>query len=65
MRPTIDYLEATIERADKTIAHYQRLMAGAGLTAADKRKARLGIIRAVMERAWAREQIEARELVEI
>jgi hypothetical protein len=51
------------EHADKAISHYQRLLAGRGLTSADKRMFRLLLIGAVFQRAQARQTIERLEQV--
>lgn len=49
--------EDTYERADRAIAHYQRLLAGS-LSPAQRHEARLALIRAVFQRAEARQQVE-------
>lgn len=46
------------EHADRAVAHYQRLLAGHGLTNADKRMFRLLLIGAVFQRAAARQQLD-------
>jgi hypothetical protein len=53
------------ERADRAVAHWQRILAGS-LSPAQRHEARLLLIRAVGERAKARavlERIEYREVV--
>jgi len=55
--------EERFEKADKDIAHYLRLLAGAGLTEADKRRARLALIGAQARRAWALVDMEEAEQI--
>ena len=59
--------EERYEKAGKDIAHYLRLLAGAGLTEADKRRARLRLIGAQARRAWAlvdiEQEVDADEMV--
>lgn len=57
--------EERYERADKDIAHYRKLLAGAGLTEADKRRARLRLIGAQARRAWALVEMEAEHEVDV
>lgn len=45
------------------IAHYQRLLAGAGLTRKDRRMFRLLLIRAVFQRAAARREVEVEVVI--
>lgn len=52
------------EKADKAIGHYQRLLAGHGLTRADKRLFRLLLIRAVFERGAALRTMKCEEYAE-
>lgn len=59
----IDYLQSE-RTADKAIKHYQRILAGAGLTQADRRWARIQIIKTVFARAEVRERMEKGEQVE-
>jgi len=53
----LDYAQAK-RAADKAIAHYLRLLAGRGLTEADKRFAQLRLIRAMGERVRAEREME-------
>ena len=57
--------EERYEKADKDIAHYLRLLAGAGLTEADKRRARLRLIGAQARRAWALVDMEVEHEVDV
>jgi len=57
--------EERYEKADKDIAHYRKLLAGAGLTEADKRRARLRLIGAQARRAWALFDMEAEHEVDV
>lgn len=50
----MSHIEQAYTHADKAILHYQRLLAGHGLTQKDKRMFRLLLIRAVFQRAEAR-----------
>ncbi len=52
------HIERAYEHADKAISHYQRLLAGAGLTQADKLMFRKLLLRACAARWQAREAIE-------
>jgi hypothetical protein len=63
MLATDNHAQLAYEHADKAIGHYQRLLAGDGLTARDKRMFRLLLIKAVFARAAALRLMET-ELVE-
>lgn len=52
------HAELAYEHADRAVAHYLRLLAGHGLTKADKRMFRLLLIGAVFQRAEARRHLE-------
>lgn len=62
-RIIMDHLRAAYEHADKAITHYQRLLAGHGLTASDKRTARLLLIKAVFQRSAALTAIQQSEQI--
>lgn len=49
------------ERADRTVAHWQRILAGS-LSPAQRQTARLALIRAVFARAAALKRLEGQEL---
>lgn len=51
---TTDAAQDTMRKATIAIEHYRRLLAGAGLTAADQRVARIGIVHFVAVRFRAR-----------
>jgi hypothetical protein len=61
---TMSHAEQAYQHADKAIAHYQRLLAGRGLTRADQRTARLCLIRMVFARAAALDRMES-EVMEL
>ena len=61
MTTATDTIENLYTRADKDIAHYQRLLAGS-MSDQERLKARKALIAAVFLRGWARRQME--ELVE-
>jgi predicted metal-dependent hydrolase len=54
--------EQRYERADKDIAHYQKVLAGAGLTREDRRRFRCALIGAHARRWHAYEAIEQQEV---
>lgn len=54
-----NHIEQAYIHADKAIGHYQRLLAGDGLTARDQRMFRLLLIRAVWARCEALRLMEA------
>ena len=58
------HAEQAYTHADKAISHYQRLLAGAGLTQADKLMFRKLLLRACAARWQAREAIEEATEVE-
>ena len=59
MLATDNHAALAYEHADRAILHYQRLLAGDGLTRADKRMFRLLLIRAVFARAAALGLVES------
>lgn len=63
MTTTDNHAALAYEHADRAILHYQRLLAGDGLTAREQRMFRLLLIRAVWARCEALQLMET-ELVE-
>lgn len=59
----MSHAERAYEHADRAVAHYCRLLAGRGLTRADKRMFRLLLIKSVFQRAAALRRIEQAEQV--
>jgi hypothetical protein len=62
MTTTMQHNERAFQHADKAIAHYTRLLLGAGLTRTDKDLFRRLLVRAVFARAEALQRMEREEI---